>query len=117
MTMRTGEHEMFETIIAANADACRTEAEIADEAGKKVAIVFEDSAGWHLEVLDERIEKTSTSFNTVIEHAKEVLSHYVNRRGENPPKNATLGAFSLWLMVKDDGTAMGMNMKSGPKSC
>jgi hypothetical protein len=34
----------------------------------------------------------------------------------NPPENATRGAFSLWLMVKDDGTAMGVNMKSGPKS-
>jgi hypothetical protein len=31
-------------------------------------------------------------------------------------KNIHGGAFSLWLMVKDDGTAMGVNMKSAPKS-
>jgi hypothetical protein len=49
-----------------------------------------------------------TEFQTAIENAKESLSHYVNRRGENPPENATWGAISLWLMVKDDGTAMGM---------
>jgi len=33
---------MFEIVIAANPDACRTEAEIADETGERVAIVYED---------------------------------------------------------------------------
>jgi hypothetical protein len=76
---------MFETIIAANPDACRTEAEIADESGNRVAIVYEDSNGWHTEVLDDRIEQASSSFNALIENAKEVLSHYVNRRGDHMP--------------------------------
>jgi len=47
---------MFETIIAANPDACRTEAEIADESGNRVAIVYEDSGGWHTEILYDRVE-------------------------------------------------------------
>lgn len=99
---------MLETIIAANPDACRTEAEIADESGIRIAIVYEDSAGWHVEVLDDRIEKSLSSFNALVENAKEVLSHYVNRRGDNVPHElTTVGALALWLMAKDDGTAMG----------
>jgi hypothetical protein len=102
---------MFETIIAANPDACRTEAEIADESGNRVAIVYEDSNGWHTEVLDDRIEQASSSFNAFIENAKEVLSHYVNRRGDHMPSElATVGALALWLMAKDDGTTMGRKL-------
>jgi hypothetical protein len=53
-----------------------------------------------------------TDFQTAVENDKESLSHYVNRRGENQLK-IRLGHISLWLMVKNDGTAMRMNMKSG----
>jgi hypothetical protein len=103
-----GAYVMFETIIAGNVDACRTEAEIADESGNRVAIVYEDSDGWHTEVLDHRIEQGSASFNALVDNAKEVLSHYVNRRGDNAPSQlTTAGALALWLMAKDDGTAMG----------
>ena len=102
---------MFETIIVGNVDTCRTEAEIADETGNRVAVVYEDSNGWHAEILDDRIEQTSPSFNALLENAKEVLSHYVNRRGDNRPNElTTVGALSLWLMVKDDGTAMGRKL-------
>jgi hypothetical protein len=34
----------------------------------------------------------------------------VNRRGENVPAAMTVGALSLWLMLKDDGTAMGVKL-------
>ncbi len=99
---------MFETIIAANPDVCRTQAEVADETGNRVAIVCEDSEGWHAEILDDRVEQASTSFNAIIENAKKVLSHYVNRRGNNVPSElTTVGALALWLMAKDDGTVMG----------
>ena len=98
---------MFEIVIAANPDACRTEAEIADETGERVAIVYEDSTGWHTEILDDSAEQSSTNFNALVENAKEVLSHYVNRRGGNVPSQLTVGALALWLMVTDDGTAMG----------
>jgi hypothetical protein len=101
---------MFETIIAGNLDACRTEAEIADDAGVRVAIVYESLDGWHTEILDRRPELSSSALNALVESAKERLSHYVNRRGENIPGEMTLGALALWLMVKDDGTAMGRKL-------
>jgi hypothetical protein len=99
---------MFETIIAANPEACWTEAEIADESGNRIAIVYENSDGWHTEIIDDQLEKSSSSFNALIENAREVLSHYVNRRGDNVPSElTTMGALALWLMAKDDGTAIG----------
>ncbi len=99
---------MFEIIIASNVDACRTEAEIADELGNRVAIVYEDSNGWHAEVVGGAPEQSSSNFGALIESAKERLSHYANRRGENVPLElTTVGSLALWLMVKDDGTAMG----------
>jgi hypothetical protein len=101
---------MFEIIIAGNLDAYRTEAEIADDAGVRVAIVYEGPDGWHTEILDRRQELSSSAFNALIENAKETLSHYVNRRGENVPREMTMGALSLWLMLKDDGTAMGRKL-------
>ena len=100
---------MFETIIAGNLECCRTEAEIADESGNRVAIVYEDSEGWHTQVVDARVEQPTATFSELIENAKEVLSHYVNRRGENIPSEVTTaGQLALWLMVKDDGTMMGL---------
>ena len=107
---------MYSVTIIGNVEQCRTEAEISDSEGAALAVVYESSDGWHTDFLVERQNQAANDFQAAVENAKESLSHYVNRRGENPPKNATAGAFSLWLMVKADGTAMGMNMKSGPKS-
>lgn len=102
---------MFEIIIAGNPDACRTEAEITDESGNRVAIVYEDSNGWHTEFLEDRIEQSSTSFDALIDNAKKILSRYVNRRGENVPSElTTAGALAFWLMAKDDGTTMGLKL-------
>jgi hypothetical protein len=99
---------MFEIIIAGNLEACRTEAEIADESGNRVAIVYEDSDGWHTKLLDANVEQSAISFSALIDNAKEVLSHYVNRRGENVPSGViTVGELAMWLMTKDDGTVMG----------
>jgi hypothetical protein len=106
---------VYSVTIIGNVEQCRTEAEITDIQGAVTAIVYETSDGWHTDVFVEQLNQASTDFHTAVENAKESLSHYVNRRGENPPENATRGAFSLWLMVKDEGTAMGVNMKSGPK--
>jgi hypothetical protein len=104
---------MFETIIAGNVDACRTEAEIADDSGSRVAIVYEDSDGWHTDVIDDRLQISSSSFDALIENAKEVLSHYVNRRGNKVPSQLkTRGELALWLMEKDDGTVMGLRRES-----
>jgi hypothetical protein len=101
---------MFETIIIGNSETCRTEAEISDKSGSRLAIVYEDRNGWHTEVLGDWVNQVPSSFDTLIEDAKERLSHYLNRRGENMPAGMTVCALSLWLMVKDDGTAMGMKL-------
>jgi hypothetical protein len=103
-------YEMFETIIVGNPESCRTEAEIADESGNRVAIVSEGADGWCMEVLGPWLKQPPTNFASLIESAKEVLSHYVNRRGDNVPAGLSVGALSLWLMVKDDGTAMGKKL-------
>jgi hypothetical protein len=41
---RSGADEVFETIIVGNVEACRTDAEIADDSGNTAAIVYEDQA-------------------------------------------------------------------------
>ena len=107
---------MYSVTIIGNVEQRRTEAEITDSQGAVLAVVYETLDGWHTDILVEQLNQSATDFQTAVENAKESLTHYVNRRGENPPENASWGAFSLWLMVKDDGTAMGMNMKSGPRS-
>jgi hypothetical protein len=99
---------MYSVTILGNVEQCRTEAEISDSEGAVLAVVYETSDGWHMDILRERLNQAAVDFQTAVENAKENLSHYVNRRGENPPGNASRGAFSLWLMVKDDGTAMGV---------
>jgi hypothetical protein len=100
---------MYSVTIIGNVEKCRTEAELSDGEGAVLAVVYEIADGWHTEILAEKLNQAATEFQTAVENAKESLSHYVNRRGENPPETATRGAFSLWLMMKDDGTAMGMN--------
>jgi predicted phosphoribosyltransferase len=107
---------MYFVNIIGNVEKCRTEAEISASEETPLAVVYETSAGWHTDMLVEQLNQAANDFQTAIENAKERLSHYVNRRGEDPPENASWGALSLWLMVKDDGTAMGMNMKSGQKA-
>jgi len=101
---------VFETIIIGNPESCRTEAEISDKSGRWLALVYEDANGWHTEVLGDWVKQVPHSFDTIIEDAKERLSHYVNRRGENVPAAMTVGALSLWLILKDDGTAMGVRL-------
>jgi hypothetical protein len=105
---------VYSVTIIGNVEQCRTEAEISDGEGTRLSVVYETSNGWHTDLLVEQVNRT-LDFQTAVEHAKEKLSHYVNRRGENPPEAATRGAISLWLMLKDDGTALGVNWNTGSK--
>ena len=100
---------MFSRIILGNVDHCRTECEISDEAAATVAVVYEDPKGWHVKVMRPPMDEELETFNAAVEAAKQSLSRYVNRTGSNPPEHTTVGALSLWLMQKDDGTALGMN--------
>ena len=98
---------MYSITIAGNLESCRTEAEISDATAAVVAVVYEGLDGWHTVVRDEHLNQIDADFKSTVGAAKEMLSHYINRRGENVPDNPTRGALALWLMRKDDGTAMG----------
>jgi hypothetical protein len=103
---------VFSTTISTNLGECRTECEISDNSSV-VAIVYEGRDGWHVNGLRSISADESEDFNANIRDAKERLSHYVNRFGEDVPEELTLGGLSLWLMQKDDGTAMGIRLDSG----
>jgi hypothetical protein len=96
---------VYSVTIIGNVEQCRTEAEISDDDGAICAVVYETSGGWHTDVVVRHLDHVA-DFQTAVEDAKKSLSRYVNRRGQNPPETATRGALSLWLMLKDDGTAM-----------
>ena len=102
---------MYSITIVGNVEQCRTEAEISDSERAVLAVVYETSDGWHTDILVEQLNQADSYFQTAVDDAKENLSHYINRRGENAPENISRGAHSLWLMIKDDGTAMSMNTK------
>jgi hypothetical protein len=95
---------VYSVAILGNVEQCRTEAEISDGDGAVLAVVYETSDGWRTDILVKHLNQATDDFQTAIENAKETLSHYVNRRGENPPENATRGAFSdlrRWTAVSD----------------
>jgi hypothetical protein len=89
-----------------NIDRCRLEAEVSNRNGEIVAILYEDSSGWHVErSVGCSDETVTTSF---IEQVKAEMRSYVNRIGSDAPPEVSRGELALWLMLKDDGTAMGM---------
>jgi len=104
--------------VLGNVDNRRTEIEIVvllpDSQQEYVwATVYDSPEGWRVEFppLPVRLELRLDDINSELESARETLSHYVNRRGENPPDGLTRAGFSLWLMILDDGTAMGRPIK------
>jgi hypothetical protein len=106
---------MFSKTILGNVDACRTECEISDETATTVAVVYESHQGWQANVLRPLKNEEVAAFNASIEAAKQSLSRYVNRMGNNPPEETTAGALSLWLMQKDDGTVLGIDLNKHNK--
>ena len=101
---------MFSKVILGNVDECRTECEISDAAFNTVAVVYESRDGWRVNVLKALRDEELETFNETVAAAKQALSRYVNRIGTSPPEDLTVGALSLWLMQKDDGTALGINL-------
>ncbi len=91
--------------LVSNLDQCRLEAEISNTDGEIVAVLFEDASGWHSEF---PADVTSSVDSTFLEEQKVVMSHFLNRIGLDPPAEATRGDLALWLMLRDDGTAMEM---------
>ena len=100
---------MFDTTISTNLDECRTECEISDGTSI-VAIVYERLDGWQINVFRAIDPSEQEDLDAAILLAKERLLRYVNRLGYSAPEGLTLGGLSLWLMLKDDGTAMGQKL-------
>jgi hypothetical protein len=44
----------------------------------------------------------------LVAQLKAKMEAYVNRKGADAPEGMNRGEMALWLMLKDDGTAMGI---------
>ena len=99
------ELSMYEITIAANVDDGFTSAEILRDS-RVIARVYELPTGWRIELVESGAEPMDALLDA-IGRARDSLTHYVNRTGANPPHGLSGPGLSLWLMEKDDGTAMG----------
>jgi hypothetical protein len=94
---------MIDYVLVSNVEEVRLEAEISDGQGKLIATLYEDASGWHL----DRIEQDSIP-DKLVEQVKTHMQAYVNRKGLVAPEGANRGEMALWLMLKEDGSAMGL---------
>ncbi len=100
----------FNRDVFGNIEAPRTEVEISKD-GEFLAIVFESEAGWRTECLGAAAKDPNIpGLSAQIAEARESLSHYINRRGLNPPEGLSPEGLAFWLMEKDDGTSMGQRI-------
>jgi hypothetical protein len=99
--------EFYSVTILGNVEARRTEAEISNPTGNVIALIYEDQNGWQTERIKGSAVERFAEFESSVNEAKRMLSRYVNRKGGILPQDVTVGAVSLWLMIKDDGTALG----------
>ncbi len=88
-----------------NLGECRLDAELSASDGTVLAILFEDSAGWHLEWINAGQSSISRKF---IEQVKVDMQQYVHRTGLQAPEGLTMGELALWLLRKEDRPAMGV---------
>lgn len=96
----------FTYLLVAVPEHGRLEAEIQNKDREVVAVVYEDEFGWHVE---NRASDSEAPSDTFLESVKKRMQHFPNRTGQNVPDHIqTRGALSLWLMLKEDGTAAGM---------
>ncbi len=97
-----------------NLQACRTEARILRTSGEAhealVALVYDTSQGMVVDYLGSALTNPAAlpGLDAAITEARAELQHYINRRGENPPKGITRPGLSLWLTERDDETVVGM---------
>lgn len=98
----------FTLQVVGNVRDCRTEAEIYFEGSENPwAVVYEEDSGWKSDVIGDQAPDNAPTEEAVVTAIK-CLSHYPNRRGADAPEGLSAAGLSLWLMVKEDGTAMGM---------
>ena len=110
--------ELFSIQILGNVETCRTEAEIYiaapdQDADELWAILYESHDGWRVNFFgDSEIRQVPLeAVHAMLRDAQERLSHYVHRCGDKVPSGLTEAGLSLWLMERDDGTAMGKAVK------
>lgn len=105
----------FAISILGNVQSACTEAEISspDKSGidSVWAVVSDTKSGWHVTFIEAGFSLSLETVVSALKAAQEALKHYVNRRGENPPEGLTVADFSMWLMEKDEGTAMGRRVR------
>jgi hypothetical protein len=106
----------FHIQFCGNLEACRTEARIlrpSTQTGEAlVALVYETSHGLIVSYFGSAVANpTLPGLDAAIAEARSELLHYLNRRGENPPKGITRPGLSLWLTERDDETVMGIPLK------
>jgi hypothetical protein len=103
-------HQMaagFKRDVFGNIEVPRTEVEIS-KGGEFLAIVYESESGWKTEYLGTAANNADIpGLSAQVAEARDGLSHYVDRRGLNPPSGLTPEGLAFWLMEKDDGTSMG----------
>jgi hypothetical protein len=75
-----------------------------------VANVYEKPDGWKIDLYQSPRGLDLDELLRVVAAAKERLSGYVNRRGENRPEGLTAAGLSLWLTEKADGTTLADRM-------
>ena len=102
----------YSIMIVGNGSECRTEAEVIrvfdDKPDRLMAIVYENEQGWQCELeKEETATPDDAELDAAVSDAKEALAHYVNRMGSDQPEGLTRAGLAFWLMIKDDGTAMG----------
>jgi len=99
-----------------NLEACRTEAKILRQAGPRddalVALVYDTHQGIIVNYFGSALTNPSLpGLEAAVAEARAELPHYINRRGENPPKGITRPGLALWLTERDDETVMGIPHK------
>ena len=70
--------KLFLRTIAGNLPFCRTEAEISDEAGNLLCVVYKDKEGWHIELRDVEGDQDNDDFAATVSDAKSALTRYIN---------------------------------------
>jgi hypothetical protein len=97
-----------------NLQACRTEARIlrasAEPQQALVALVYDTSQGMVVDYFGSALPDPNAlpGLDAAVSEARAELHHYINRRGDNPPKGITRPGLSLWLTERDDETVMGL---------
>ena len=109
--------DTFKINFLGNVSDCRTEAEVSlrhspSNTDPLCALVYEGESGHVVEWFGSAGESKSPGLTAAVEDAKLGLLNYVNRRGLNPPEGLTRAGLSLWLLEKEDGTAMGVSLRS-----